>query len=190
MLRVAVLISGGGTNLQCLIDAVNTGDLNCKISMVISDRPAGGLERAKNASIPYYLLDRKVLKDKLSDSIMALLEDQCDLVVLAGYLSILSHSFIHTWQNRIINIHPALLPHHGGKGMYGLRVHRAVLEAGDKESGCTVHYVTEEIDQGEVILQKKVPVLETDSPEILQERVLTLEHQALGEAINLIASHQ
>jgi len=183
MLRLAVLISGGGTNLQNLIDNCADGTLQAEITAVISDRPAYGLERAEKAGITNYLLDRKVLKDNLSKAIMELLENECDYIVLAGYLSILSGEFIERWSGKIINIHPALLPRHGGKGMYGIHVHRSVLNSGDKESGCSVHFVDQGIDSGEVILQRKVPVLEGDTPEILQKRVLEQEYLALTQAI-------
>lgn len=185
MLRIGVLISGGGTNLQAILDSCASGQLKARVSIVISDRPAGGLKRAEKAGVPAILLDRKVLKSNLNKAILDLLEGECDLLVLAGYLSILSKELVDTWKGKIINIHPALLPSYGGKGMYGINVHKAVLEAGDKESGCTVHFVDHDIDTGEIILQKKVPVLDKDSPISLQERVLDQEHLALIEALQI-----
>ncbi|MDC7240164.1 MAG: formyltransferase family protein, partial [Spirochaetales bacterium] len=119
-----------------------------------------------------------------------MIPEDTDLIVLAGYLSILSAEFVEKWKGKIINIHPALLPEFGGKGMYGMNVHRAVLEAGRKKSGCTVHYVDGGVDTGETILQREVPVLPGDSPEDLQKRVLEQEHIALPEAIRKIIEHR
>lgn len=186
MLRIGVLISGGGTNLQAILDSCASGRLNARVTMVLSDRPAGGLKRAEEAGVPAILLDRKVLKDNLNTALLDMLEGECDLIVLAGYLSILSPEFVDRWSHRIINIHPALLPSYGGKGMYGMNVHKAVLQGGEKESGCTVHFVDHEIDTGEIILQKKVPVMENDTPESLQKRVLEQEHFALTEALQIL----
>jgi len=189
MLRIAVLISGGGTNLQAILDSCSNGQLKAQVSMVISDRPAGGLQRAEKAGVPAILLDRKVLKNNLNKAILDLLEGECDLLVLAGYLSILSKELVDTWKGKIINIHPALLPAFGGKGMYGMNVHKAVLQAGEKESGCTVHFVDQSIDTGEIILQKRVPVLEGDTAEQLQKRVLEQEHLALIEALQIFVEN-
>ena len=135
--RIAVLVSGGGSNLQSIIDNIEQGNLNCEISYVIADRKCYGLERAEKHGIKNILLDRKVLKEKLSDEISNVLEnddEKTDYIVLAGYLSILSPEFIKKWSRKIINIHPSLLPKFGGKGMYGMNVHRAVIEAKEKES--------------------------------------------------------
>ena len=186
MFSISVLISGGGSNLQSLIDACSDGRLNGKINMVISDREAFGLERAEKAGIPAVLVDRKEHKSELSGEILKRIPKDSDLIVLAGYLSILSHKFIEAWGGKIINIHPALLPEFGGKGMYGMNVHRAVIEAGKKVSGCTVHYVDTGVDTGEIILRKEVVVLPEDSPEDLQKRIIVEEHKALVEAVALI----
>ncbi|MDC7232665.1 MAG: phosphoribosylglycinamide formyltransferase [Spirochaetales bacterium] len=187
MFKIAVLISGGGSNLQALIDASNSGFLGSGIiTTVISDRQAYGLDRAAAHDIQTWLIDRRAYKGNLSEKIMEKIPRDTDLIVLAGYLSILSSDFVQTWRGKIINIHPALLPDFGGKGMYGMNVHRAVLEAGRDKSGCTVHYVDQGVDTGEIILQKEVPVLEGDSPEDLQKRVLQQEHSALVEAVNLV----
>ena len=184
--RIAVLVSGGGSNLQSIIDNIEKGNLNCEISYVIADRECYGLERAEKHGIKNILLDRKVLKEKLSDEISNVLEnddEKTDYIVLAGYLSILSPEFIKKWSRKIINIHPSLLPKFGGKGMYGMNVHRAVIEAKETESGCTIHFVDTGVDTGEIILQIKVPVLTDDTPEVLQKRVLEKEHVLLIEGI-------
>ena len=184
--RIAVLVSGGGSNLQSIIDNIEQGNLNCEISYVIADRECYGLERAEKHGIKNVLLDRKVLKEKLSDEISNVLkndDEKTDYIVLAGYLSILSPEFIKKWSRKIINIHPSLLPKFGGKGMYGMNVHRAVIEAKETESGCTIHFVDTGVDTGEIILQIKVPVLTDDTPEVLQKRVLEKEHVLLIEGI-------
>ena len=184
--RRAVLVSGGGSNLQSIINNIEQGNLNCEISYVIADRECYGLKRAEKHGIKNVLLDRKVLKEKLSDEISNVLEnddEKTDYIVLAGYLSILSPEFIKKWSRKIINIHPSLLPKFGGKGMYGMNVHRAVIEAKETESGCTIHFVDTGVDTGEIILQIKVPVLSDDTPEVLQKRVLEKEHVLLIEGI-------
>ena len=185
-IRIAVFISGSGSNLQSIIDNIENGNLNCEISYVIADRECFGLERAEKHGIKSIMLDKKLFENKLSDEISAILEngiEKTDYIVLAGYLSILSESFINKWTRKIINIHPSLLPKFGGKGMYGMNVHRAVIEAKETESGCTIHFVDTGVDTGEIILQIKVPVLSDDTPEILQKRVLEKEHILLIEGI-------
>jgi len=184
--RIAVFISGSGSNLQSIIDNIENGNLNCEISYVIADRECFGLERAEKNGIKSIMLDKKLFGNKLSDEISAILEndiEKTDYIVLAGYLSILSENFINKWNRKIINIHPSLLPKFGGKGMYGMNVHRAVIEAKETESGCTIHFVDTGVDTGEIILQIKVPVLSDDTPEILQKRVLEKEHILLIEGI-------
>ncbi len=187
--NIAVLVSGSGSNLQSIIDNIEQGNLNCKITYVIADRPCYGLKRAKNHKIKNIMLDRKLFKEKLSDEISLILEndeEKTDYIVLAGYLSILSNSFIEKWTEKIINIHPSLLPKFGGKGMYGMNVHRAVIEAKEKESGATIHFVDSGIDTGKIITQVKIPVLENDSPEDLQKRVLEQEHKLLIKGIKIL----
>ena len=184
--QIAVFISGSGSNLQSIIDNIENGNLNCEISYVIADRECFGLERAEKHGIKSIMLDKKLFGNKLSDEISAILEngiEKTDYIVLAGYLSILSESFINKWNRKIINIHPSLLPKFGGKGMYGMNVHRAVIEAKETESGCTIHFVDTGVDTGEIILQIKVPVLSDDTPEILQKRVLEKEHILIIEGI-------
>ena len=186
--KIAVLVSGSGTNLQSIIDNVENGNLNCEITYVIADRECYGLQRAEKYGIETLLLDRKIIDNKLANEIIDSTLERCktDYIVLAGYLSILTEKFIKKWDKRVINIHPSLLPKFGGKGMYGIKVHEAVIKAGEKESGCTVHFVTNEIDAGEIITNVKVPVLEDDTPETLQKRVLEQEHKLLIKGIKKI----
>lgn len=184
MFKIGVLVSGGGSNLQSIIDKSQSGELQCKVEVVIGDRECYGVKRAKKAGIDGYILDRKVLKKELCRAIDKIVtEKSIDLIVLAGFLSIIDEEFVNKWKGKIINIHPSLLPKFGGPGMYGVKVHEAVLNAGEKESGCTVHYVDTGVDSGEIIAQKKVAVLEGDTPEVLQKRVLVEEHKLLPESI-------
>lgn len=186
MFNIAVLISGGGSNLKSLID--NQKEYY-KINVVIADRDCGGLNIAREANIDAVLIDRKEYREKLSKKIDEELKKyNIDLIVLAGYLSIVDSNFISKWKNKIINIHPSLLPKFGGKGMYGMKVHEAVIKNKEKESGCTVHYVTEMVDGGDIIMQNKVDVLEDDTPEILQKRVLVEEHKILPATVIKLAS--
>lgn len=186
MFNIAVLISGGGSNLKSLID--NQKEYY-KINVVIADRDCGGLNIAREANIYAVLIDRKEYREKLSKKIDEELKKyNIDLIVLAGYLSIVDSNFISKWKNKIINIHPSLLPKFGGKGMYGMKVHEAVIKNKEKESGCTVHYVTEMVDGGDIIMQNKVDVLEDDTPEILQKRVLVEEHKILPATVIKLAS--
>lgn len=186
MFNIAVLISGCGSNLKSLID--NQKEYY-KINVVIADRDCGGLNIAREANIDAVLIDRKEYREKLSKKIDEELKKyNIDLIVLAGYLSIVDSNFISKWKNKIINIHPSLLPKFGGKGMYGMKVHEAVIKNKEKESGCTVHYVTEMVDGGDIIMQNKVDVLEDDTPEILQKRVLVEEHKILPATVIKLAS--
>lgn len=191
MFKIGVLVSGGGSNLQSIIDKSKSGELQCKVEVIIGDRECYGVERAKEAGIDGYTLDRKVLKKELCREIDKIVSEKgIDLIVLAGFLSIIDEEFVNKWKGRIINIHPSLLPKFGGPGMYGIRVHEAVLKAGEQESGCTVHYVDTAVDSGEIIAQKRVKVLEGDTPEILQKRVLVEEHKLLPESIAKIISER
>lgn len=188
MFKIAVLVSGSGSNLQSIIDSIKDGYINCSIEIVISDRPGVyGIERAKENNIRTVVLDRKQYGSKLSDEILKLINDKVDLIVLAGWLSILDNNLIKAFKNRIINIHPSLIPAFCGNGMYGKKVHEAALSYGVKVSGCTVHYVDEGTDTGSIILQKAVPVLSGDSIESLQQRILREEHRTLPEAIKYIS---
>lgn len=189
MVNLGVLISGHGTNLQAIIDAVNARQLNCNIKVVISNRKdAYGLERANINKIPaFYESSKNKSDEEYNAIILNILEEyNVDLVVLAGYLRILTSKFIKKYEYRIINIHPSLLPAFGGKGYYGESVHEAVLNAGCKVSGCTVHFVTEDIDGGPIIAQTAVKVLDTDTPKELAERILPNEHKTLIEALKKI----
>lgn len=188
MLRIAVLVSGGGSNLQAIIDGVKDGSLDCEIKYVIADsEKAYGLERARVSGIEAISFDRKEYKREISNKILELIRDKVDLIVLAGYLSILDGEILKEFRNRIINIHPSLIPSFCGGGMYGIKVHEAAIKKGVKYSGCTVHFVNEEVDGGEILLQKVVPVLQEDTPKDLQERILVEEHRILPEAIKLIS---
>jgi phosphoribosylglycinamide formyltransferase-1 len=173
---IAVLVSGGGTNLQALIDAQNSGVIiSGRIVCVISSKPGVyALERAEKAGIPHDALDRKALGQQAFEAETAriIANSGARLIVLAGFLSILSIGFIKNFPGRIINVHPALIPSFCGKGMYGLRVHEAALEYGVKVTGATVHYVNEIPDGGEIIMQKAVKIQEGDTPEKLQKRVM------------------
>ena len=187
--KLAVLVSGSGTNLQAIIDAVQSGDLkDTEIAIVISNKKdAYALKRAEKAHIKNLFLNPKDFKsnpeyDKKMMEIIA--SNRVDLIVLAGYLKILSDTFVKTFQGKIINIHPALLPDFGG--MYGEKVHNAVLESKVKESGCTVHFVDTGIDTGPVVAQRKVPVLENDTVETLSKRILEQEHKLLVESIRKV----
>lgn len=188
MLNIGVLVSGGGSNLKALMDKINDGYIDGKIAIVISDRRgAYGIERAESAGIPSLVLDKKTMShEELNIKIFdALKSYDVDLVVLAGYLSILSEKIIAEYRNAIINIHPSLIPSFCGPGYYGLKVHRSVIEYGARVSGCTVHFVDEGTDTGPIILQKAVEVMEDDTPETLQKRILEFEHKLLPEAVRL-----
>ncbi|MBQ2062731.1 MAG: phosphoribosylglycinamide formyltransferase [Oscillospiraceae bacterium] len=191
--RIAVFVSGGGTNLQALLDAEKRGELpSGEIVLVLSNRAnAYALERARAAGIPTAVCSRKALGTQAAfeAAIQAELEaHRVDMIVLAGFLSILSAEFTARWPNRIINVHPSLIPSFCGRGFYGLRVHEAALAYGVKVTGATVHYVNEIPDGGQIILQKAVEVLPGDTPEILQRRVMEqAEWILLPRAAELVA---
>jgi len=175
--KIAVLVSGGGTNLQALIDAWKSGSLGGgELSLVISSKPeVYAIERAKKAGIKSVTIERKkYAKPEDFDAAVcaALSEENIALVVLAGFLSVLGTQVLKKYENKIINVHPALIPSFCGKGFYGLHVHEAVLKKGVKITGATVHLVNEEVDGGKIILQKAVEVLSDDTPESLQQRVM------------------
>lgn len=188
MHKIVVLVSGGGSNLQAIIDAIETKVLNCQIVSVIADRECYALKRAAIAGITTYLISRKVEQGNLSLAISKLIAKDCDLIVLAGFLSILGPELIKVWENKIINLHPSLLPKYGGKGMWGINVHRAVIANKEPESGCSVHFVTNEIDKGKILKQQRVPVHADDTIELLQQRVQQAESQVLIQAINELIS--
>lgn len=192
MMRIGVLVSGGGSNLQAIIDAAQAGILKglAEVAVVISNRPGVyALERAKKNNIPAVYMDRKQYTDSACFCASMLDEMQkyhVDMVCLAGYLSKIEPNLIAAYRGKILNIHPALLPRFGGKGMYGHHVHEAVLAGGEKESGPTVHVVDEHYDHGLIILQEKVPVLPGDTADTLAARVLEIEHKLYPEAIKKV----
>lgn len=204
--KVAVLVSGGGTNLQTLIDYEAEHKVDCpyEIVVVISDhKDAFALERAQKAGIPtavtspFSVMGKDVAQNATRDekrlAVSNAMLDHCQkfgaqIIVEAGCLTVLSGDILKNYANRIINLHPALLPKFGGVGMWGHHVHEAVLAAGETESGCTVHLVNEVCDGGEILLQKKVPVLPDDTPETLYARIAPKEHEALLEGLLLICN--
>ena len=174
-INIAVLVSGGGTNLQALIDAQKSGIITSgEIKLVVSNNPdAYALTRAKNADIKTAVCDKKQLGANFEAELISVLEDNnIDIIVLAGFMCILSEKFTSHFANRIINVHPSLIPSFCGKGFYGLHVHEAALEYGVKVTGATVHFVNEIPDGGKIIMQKAVEILEDDTPETLQKRVM------------------
>ncbi len=175
-IRIAVLVSGGGTNLQALIDSEGTIIKDGKVELVISNKEGVyALERAKNANIKSVVITKaecKSLENFNQKLIDTLKQEKIDLIVLAGFLAILDKNFTDTFKDRIINVHPALIPSFCGKGYYGLKVHEEALKYGVKVTGATVHYVNEIPDGGKIIMQKAVEILEGDTPEILQKRVM------------------
>ncbi|HIV11486.1 MAG TPA: phosphoribosylglycinamide formyltransferase [Candidatus Faeciplasma avium] len=194
MARIAVLVSGGGTNLQALIGAQRKNLLSSgRIELVISSNPgAYALERAKKAGIPGYAVSKKELgsQEAFEAEIMRLLKEyDIELIVLAGFMSILSKSFTASFPRRIINVHPSLIPSFCGQGFYGLRVHEAALAKGVKVTGATVHFVNEIPDGGEIIMQKAVSVREDDTPATLQKRVMRLaEWRILPAAVEKVSA--
>ena len=205
MFKTAVLVSGGGTNLQALIDYQNShADCPYKIDVVISStKNAYALERAKTAGIdcvvksPFSVMGKeaaqKALREEKNAAVSDAILEECkfrgiDGIVLAGYLSVLQGKIIQEYKNKIINLHPALLPKFGGVGMWGHNVHEAVLAAKEKESGCTVHLVDGGCDTGKILVQKKVPVMPGDTPESLYARIAPNEHEAIVEGLLMLCS--
>jgi phosphoribosylglycinamide formyltransferase-1 len=191
--KITVLVSGGGTNLQSLIDNIENGSLqNAEIVQVISSRKdAFALKRASDAGIKGIVISKENFPDadELASELIKKLEmEETDLIVLAGYMSIVHPDVIRKYPKRIINIHPSLIPKYSGKGFYGKKVHEAVIEAGEKVSGATVHFVDEGIDTGEIILQREVTVRPGDDAEALAKRVLEVEHLILTEALRRVIS--
>ena len=187
MFKIAVLVSGGGSNLASIIEAIEKGEVNASIEYVISDKKdVFALKRAEEKGIKTFVVDKKEYGNKTSDKILELLKDKVDLIVLAGYLSILNGDLLREFSNRIVNIHPSLIPSFCGPGMYGIKVHEAAIKAGVKYSGCTVHFVNELVDGGAILLQQAVPVYFEDDAKTLQQRVLIEEHKLLPQAIKLI----
>lgn len=188
--RLSVWVSGSGSNLERIIQACQKKEIPAAVVLVVSDRPGIlALQRAVRHSIPSEVVSRKDYESEGAYA-LALLEllkkYQADLICLAGYLRKVPDEVVRAYCGRILNIHPALLPKYGGEGFYGRRLQEAVLAAGEKESGATVHYVDEQYDHGSIILQKKVPVLPTDTPETLAERVHPIEYEIYPQAIHLV----
>ncbi len=187
--NIGVLISGGGTNLQSLIDGIKSNKINGQIKAVISSKKnAYGLERAKNNDIEGFYVDSRKFNDNIDFNrkiLKIFKEKNVELIVLAGYLKILSKELVKEYKDKIINIHPSLIPSFCGKGFYGQRVHQAVLDYGVKLTGATVHFADEGTDTGQIILQEAVKVYENDTVETLQKRVLQLEHEILCKAVEL-----
>lgn len=196
MVRIAVLVSGGGTNLQALIDAQGRGEIpDGQIAAVISSSPdAFALERAKKAGIPGYVIDRKAFASNQAMTValtQQLKELDIGLVVLAGFLYILTPELIDAYPNAILNVHPALIPSFCGEGFYGLHVHEAALAYGVKVTGATVHFVSEDCDGGPIVLQQAVPIEEGDTAEILQRRVMEqAEWKILPRAVALFCAQK
>ncbi|KPL19871.1 MAG: phosphoribosylglycinamide formyltransferase [candidate division Zixibacteria bacterium SM23_81] len=194
MLRLAVLASGGGTNLQAIIDACEGGEIDAQVVLVVSNNSdAGALQRARTHGIPDVHLSSKQFdsREEFDTRLLEILaEYKADLIILAGYMKLLSPAVVSAYRHRMLNIHPALLPSFGGQGMYGIRVHQAVIESGAKFSGVTVHVVDEQYDHGPIVAQRVVPVMDDDTPEILARRVLVQEHQIYKEVIQLFAEHR
>lgn len=193
MKKIAVMFSGNGTDFQALIDGERDGAFDGKIVVAVSSNDtAYGIQRAKNAGIDCYIRRKTDFADfeARDASVSEIFEKYgVELIVLAGYLGILTAPLLDKYKGRIINIHPALLPKFGGKGMYGLNVHKAVIAAGEKKSGATVHYSDGGIDTGAVILQRSLDVLPDDTPESLQQRILEqIEHPLLVEAVALLCA--
>ena len=191
--KIAVFVSGGGTNLQALIDARGSVITSGEIEVVISSKPdVFALERAKKANIPTAVVERKACatQDEFEQGIINVLETyNIDFIILAGFMSILSENFTKKYSDRIINVHPSLIPSFCGKGFYGLRVHEAALEYGVKVTGATVHFVNEIPDGGKIILQKAVEIKDGDTPEILQKRVMEeAEWKLLPKAAEIVAA--
>ena len=190
-IRITAFASGKGSNLEAILKNIENGSLNATVVAVISNKSkAGALETAKNRNIPAYHLSQIQFENEqdFADKMLTILKQHdTDMIVLAGYLKKIPDMVIRQFKNKILNIHPALLPSFGGKGLYGHFVHEAVLEYGCKVSGATVHLVDDEYDTGTPIMQKCVPVLNDDTPDTLAARVLTVEHEIFSKAIQLFA---
>ena len=192
MLNIAVLVSGGGSNLQAIIDSMEKGEINGRIVTVVSNKPGVfALERAKKHNIPSVVIESKGNPQFSSQLLSHLKENNIDLVVLAGFLCILKDEILTEYKNRIINVHPSLIPSFCGDGFYGLKVHESALNYGVKVTGATVHFVNEVTDGGKIILQKAVEIKEGDTPEVLQKRVMEqAEWIILPKAIQMICNNE
>lgn len=185
MKKLVVLASGSGTNFQAILDAIQKGSISANVSGLITNNPeAGAIQRAHSQDIPVKIIPTSDLKAYENQLLKTLLSWNPDLIVLAGFLKKIPEKVVDAFDNKIINIHPALLPKFGGKGFYGERVHQAVIKAGEKESGCTVHYVNHHYDDGDIIEQVTVPVSSDDDADLLAKKVLQEEHKLLPKVIN------
>jgi phosphoribosylglycinamide formyltransferase-1 len=189
-LRLGFLASHGGSNMLAIVNAIKAGKLDAEAAVVISNNSySGALEKANNEGIPHFHISGKTHGEKEAETICNILkEHKVDLVILAGYMKKIGEEVLSEYKGRILNIHPALLPKHGGAGMYGMNVHTAVIAAKETESGPTVHLIDEHYDRGRILAQTKVPVLPEDTPETLAERVLKAEHIIYAETIQKIAT--
>lgn len=181
--NITVMISGSGSNLKALLDAIDQNKINGQVRAVIADRKCGGQQHAVSRHIPFFRIDRKLKQSAFTDTLLHIIPPDTDLIILAGFLSVVPAAIIEQWPERIINLHPSLLPKFGGAGMYGLRVHQAVIDAGETVSGCSVHYVDSGIDTGKVIAQSEVPVHADDTAETLQKRIQKEEHPLLCNVV-------
>lgn len=193
MKKIAIFASGSGSDMQSVIDGIDNGIIsNAKVDLLVASKDdIFAIERAKKHNIDYKVFkkaDFESTSQMYVDIIDALESRGIDLIVLAGYLTILTPNIVQKYENRIINIHPSLIPKYCGMGFYGMKVHNAVIKAGECESGCTVHFVDEGADTGKIIMQDTVKVLENDTAETLQKRVLELEHKLLPKAVNKVVN--
>jgi phosphoribosylglycinamide formyltransferase-1 len=187
MKKIAVFASHGGSDLQAIIDGCKAGKINARVCVVISNNGGSmALQRAKNENIPALHISEKKFLNCEEEIFNALAYHNADIIFLAGYMKKIPDAVLEKFENKIFNIHPSLLPKFGGKGMYGINVHKAVIDAGENETGITIHRVTAEYDAGDILAQKKVPVLAGDTPEILAARVLEQEHIFLVEFLSKI----
>lgn len=193
-MKIAVFASGGGSDLQAIIDGCRIGQLNAEVAVVISNNSKSmALQRANNQLLPAFHFSSKTNPNDLDEAILTtLLEHEVDIIFLAGYLKKLGGPILQAFKSRVFNIHPSLLPKYGGKGMYGINVHQAVIAAGDAETGITIHRVDDEYDTGAILAQKKVPVMTNDTAEILAARVLAEEHKFIVEFLTevIAGKHQ
>ena len=190
-LNIGILASHGGSNLQAIIDACKAEIVIANPVVVISNNSkSGALERAKREGVPYFHISKSIYHDDIAvdyQITQKLLQYQVDLVVLAGYMKRLGERTLRTFENKIVNVHPSLLPKFGGKGMYGIKIHEAVLAAGEKKTGVTIHKVQEEYDQGEILAQVEIQIRENDTPCSLRDRVLLVEHNLYVETLKKIS---
>ncbi|HBT26693.1 MAG TPA: phosphoribosylglycinamide formyltransferase [Pseudothermotoga sp.] len=190
ILKIGVLASGNGTNLQAIIDKSKNGQIPVRVAVVISDRNAFALRRARDHNIPAYIVkpgEYDSQREYEQQMVDILKKHGSELVVLSGFMKILSPHFIDSFKGRIINIHPSLIPAFCGKGFYGMKVHEAVIDYGVKITGATVHFVDENVDSGPIIIQKAVAVEDSDTPETIAQKVHEIEHEILPEALKLFA---